>query len=432
MADDNGSNQIEFLLTQSQSIWSKTFLTYAELVKKRIFPEKETEKETILEESLETFCQEILTILRKSKNITLEKRNQYKKLVSTFIKINHYPLAGTFYYISDRYIPQNISDKIPNEILVEIINIKPQKIDSPPKNNNEHQATGLKDDEPQTNETRSKKPKNKPILYAQTQYQPIQHNPIQNKDNTQAFILFVLFLAGSILLKVWKSFILPPQILLLLVSIIYFILSVIVIHLTIDNFFNRKIHRFKQTNHIIGTSLAIFYICVFVSIVWEIDRIPKFINLFGKNNQTQLAGQDIRKSQNQNNVPGTNRNTSPNPNSSPSNNINCPEDALTNFQAFKDCTKNESDKSQLEEELKTEYVLSSPDNQIAGNLIKYYLNSRSEQEFKKRKDKIFNCQNSYSNPDQGDDNKKGDCIKNIIQKSTQQKTSSVNQSKQTP
>ncbi|MFN5592897.1 MAG: hypothetical protein ACK482_05510, partial [Aphanizomenon sp.] len=37
MADHNGSNQIEFLLTQSQSIWSKTFLTYAELVEKRIF-----------------------------------------------------------------------------------------------------------------------------------------------------------------------------------------------------------------------------------------------------------------------------------------------------------------------------------------------------------------------------------------------------------
>ena len=62
-------------------------------------------------------------------------------------------------------------------------------------------------------------------------------------------------------------------------------------------------------------------------------------------------------------------------------------------------------------------MLSSPDNQITGNLIKYYLNSENEQEFKKRKDKIFNCQNSYSNSDQGDDNKKGDCIKDIIQKS---------------
>ncbi|MDD1469186.1 hypothetical protein MEO43_28960, partial [Dolichospermum sp. ST_sed5] len=400
MSTEKGNNKIEFLLTQSQNVWSYYFLTYAELIKKRIF----SEEKTIIEESMENFCQEILTLLQESKNITLEKRKQYKKLASTFIKINYYSLAGTFYYIGDKYgnIPPNIRDSIDPKILRKIYyDIKSQKTDSHSKNNHEPKDNEIQDNkhkedesrsnepqnnEPKENEARSKKPKDNPIPdnpspYQPTQYNPIQHNPIQNEDNRQAFILFVIFLAGSILLKLWKSFILTPQILLLFVSIIYFILSVIVIHLTIDNFFNRRSHRFKQSNRIIGSSLAIFYICVFVSIVWEIDGIPKFINLFGENDQTQLAGQDIRKSQNQNNVPGTNRNTSPNPNSSPSNNINCPEDALTNFQAFKDCTKNESDKSKLEEELKTQYVLSSPDNQITGNLIKYYLNSENEQEF---------------------------------------------------
>ncbi|OBQ33393.1 MAG: hypothetical protein AN485_18865, partial [Anabaena sp. MDT14b] len=411
MADDNGSNQIEFLLTQSQSqsIWSKTFLTYAELVEKIIF----SQEEITVDKSVETFCQEILTILQEPKNITLEQRSPYKKLASTFIKINYYSLAGTFYYISDRYIPQYILDRIPDEILLKIRNIKPQQPDSPPKNHSEPPV-----DESQTNETRSKKPKNKPILNTQIQHQSIKHNPIQNEYNTQAFILFVLFLAGSILLKLWKSFLLPPQILLLFVSIIYAILSVIVIHLTIDNFFNRRNHHFKHTNRIIGISLAIFYILVFVSIIWKIDKIPTSINLFGENNQTQLARQDTRNGETRNNIPGENRNIS---HASPSNNINCPKDALITFQAFKDCNKNESNKAKLEEELKTQYVLSLPDDTIAGNLIKYYLDSKNNDQFQNRKRDIEKCQRDNPMTDTGNNDKRVDCIKRTINKSKQPK-----------
>ena len=415
MADENGSNQIEFLLTQSQSIWSKTFLTYAELVRKIIF----SQEEITVEESIKDFCQEILTMLQKPGNIKLYKRNPYKNLVSTFFKINDYSLAGTFYYISNGDIPQNIPDRIRDEILLKISNIKPQKTDSPPRNNDEHQANKSEDDESgsnelqnnkfQKNETINKKHKIKPIPYNPTQY-----NPTQYKDNTQAFILFVLFLAGSILLKVWKSIISPPQILLLFVSIIYAILSVIVIHLTIDNFFNRRNHNFKQTNRIIGISLAIFYILVFVSIVWKIDKIP----LFGNNNQTQLARQDTRKGENQNNIPGENRNI---PHASPSNNINCPKDALTTFQAFKDCNKNESNKAKLEEELKTQYVLSLPDDTIAGNLLKYYLDSKNNDQFQNRKRDIEKCQKDHPITDTGNNDKRGDCIKGTIDKSKQPK-----------
>ncbi|BAZ83849.1 hypothetical protein [Dolichospermum compactum] len=402
MSTEKGNNKIEFLLTKSQNVWSHYFLTYAGLIEKRIF----SEEKTIIEESMEDFCQEILTLLQRPQNISLAERKQYKKLASTFIKINYFSLAGAFHYISDKYIPPIIQDKIHYEILIKIYNIKSHKTDSPPKNNNEPQANKSKDDEsketdPQNDESRSNKPKDNPIP-------DNPNNPIQNEYNRQAFILFVLFLAGSILLKLWKRFFLPPKILLLFFSIIYAILSVIVIHLTIDNFFNRRNHHFKHTNRIIGISLAIFYILVFVSIIWKIDKIPT------SNNQLQLARQDTTKEEKQNNIPGENSHASP------SNNINCPDDALTTFKAFKDCSKNESDKSQLEGELTNKYVLyvlSSPDNKIAGNLIKYYLNSGNEQEFEKRKDKIFNCQNSYSNPDQGDDNKKGDCIKDIIEKS---------------
>lgn len=402
MSTEKGNNKIEFLLTKSQNVWSHYFLTYAGLIEKRIF----SEEKTIIEESMETFCQEILTLLQRPQNISLAERKQYKKLASTFIKINYFSLAGAFYYISDKCIPRIIEDKIHYEIRIKIYNIKSHKTDSPPKNNNEPQANKSKDDEsketdPQNDKSRSNKPKDNPIP-------DNPNNPIQNEYNRQAFILFVLFLAGSILLKLWKSFFLPPKMLLLVVSIIYAILSVIVIHLTIDNFFNRRNHHFKHTNRIIGISLAIFYILVFVSIIWKIDKIPT------SNNQLQLDRQDTTKEEKQNNIPGENSHASP------SNNINCPEDALTTFKAFKDCNKNESNKAKLEEELTNKYVLyvlSSPDNKIAGNLIKYYLNSGNEQEFKKRKDKIFNCQSSYSNPDQGDDNKKGDCIKDIIEKS---------------
>ena len=419
MSTEKGNNKIEFLLTQSQNVWSHYFLTYAGLIEKRIF----SEEKTIIEESMENFCQEILNILQ-SQNIVLARNNQYKNLTSTFIKINFYSLAAIFYYIGDKYgnIPIDIRNSIDPKILRKIYyDIKSQKTDSHSQNNhepkdNEIQDSKPKDDEsrsnePKENEARSNKLKNNPN---QIQSQLTRHNPIQNEDNTQAFILFVLFLAGSILLKLWKNFLLPPQILLLFVSIIYAILSVIVIHLTIDNFFYRRNHHFKQPNRIIGSFLVIFYIFVFVSIVWKIDKIPTSINLFGKNNQTQSARQDTRNGETQNNIPGENRNIS---HASPSNNINCPKDALTAFKAFKDCSGNESDKSQLEEELKTQYVLSLPDDTIAGKLIQYYLDSENNDKFQNRKRDIEKCQRDNPMTDTGNNDKRVDCIKRTINKS---------------
>ena len=421
MANDNGNNQIEFLLTQSQSVWSKTFSNYAELVKKRIFSEEE---EIIVEESMETFCQEILTLLQRPQDISLAKRKQYKKLASTFIKINYFSLAGAFYYISAKYIPPIIQDRIDYGILIKIHNTKSHKTDSPPKNNNEPQANKSKDDEskddesketdPQNDESRSNKPKDNPIPdnpnpYQPTQYNPIQHNPIQNEYNTQAFILFVLFLAGSILLKLWKSFLLPPQILLLFVSIIYCIISVIVIHLTIDNFFNRRSHHFKQFNRIIGSCLAIFYICVFVSIVWKIDGTPKFINLFGKNDQTHsyTGHTQPSKPNNTNSI----KNTPTNSNTPPSSNIssNCSTDILSNLEAFINCNK--TNKEQLKVELQNNYKLFA--TEISEELRQYYLKSKNEKQFQNRKNQITKCYNDNPIPD---DFRK--CLKGIIQKST--------------
>jgi hypothetical protein len=412
MADDNGSNQIEFLLTQSQSIWSKTFLTYAELVKKIIF----SQEEITVDKSVETFCQEILTILQEPKNITLEQRSPYKKLASTFIKINYYSLAGTFYYISDRYIPQYILDKIPDEIRIKISNMKPQKTDFPHQNNDAPQVG-----EPQNHEARRKKPKNNSI-----QYQRLTYKPIQNEDNTQIYILCTVFLVVSIIFKGWESIISPPKIFLLLASIIYSIITVTVICLTIDDFFSRGNHRFNRT---IGISLAIFYIFVFVSILWKIDKIPTFINTFGKNNPSQLATQ--HKQPSNPNTTNSIKNTPANSTTPSTTNTSsgCSTDVLSNLEVFKACNK--TDKDKLEVELRDNYKLFS--TAIAENLRKYYLSSKDENQFQDRKFKIQKCQND--NPIKDDANGRDNldnCIKDITQKSPQPKRSSVNKSNQTP
>jgi hypothetical protein len=434
ISTDKVNNKIEFLLTESKSVWSKTFFDYAELVKKRIF----SKTETIVEESMETFCQEISTLLERPQNISLAERKQYKKLASTFIKIKYYSLAGTFYYIADKCIPPFINDSIDIEILRRIYNIKSHKADSPPKNNNEPQANKSKDDESkddesqddksqydesqddksqydesQDDEARSKKTKNNSIILNQIQSQPIQDNPSRNEDNTQVSILCTVFLVVSILFKACESIIRPDPIFLLPISIIYSILSVIVIYLTLNDFFRRRNRRF---NRIIGSSLAIIYICIFVAIMRPIVIIP-----ISKSDPSQLATQQTQKSNNNNNVTDTNsKNTSTNSATPSASNISsgCATDVLSNLEVFKACNK--SDKDKLEVELRNNYKLFS--TAIAENLRKYYLSSKDENQFQDRKFKIQKCQND--NPIKDDANGRdnlNNCIKDITQKSPQPK-----------
>ena len=391
----NGNHQIEFLLTQSQSVWSRTFLDYAELVKKRIF----SKEKTIVEESMETFCQEILTLLERPQNISLAERKQYKKLASTFIKINYYSLAGTFYYISDKYIPPIINDTIDHEILRKIHNIKSHKTDSLSKNNNEPQANKSKGDESketdhQNDESRSNEPKDNPIPY-----QPTQYNPIQNEDNTQVSILCMSFLVFSIIFKTCESIIRPNQIFLLPISIIYSIFSLIVIYLTLHDFFHRRNRRF---NRIIGSSLAIIYICIFVAMIWQINIIP-----VPKANPSQLATQQTQKSTSTNSATPSTSNIS----------SGCSTDVFSNLEVFKAC--NNTDKDKLEVELRTKYNLFS--TAIGENLRTYYLSSKDENQFQERKLEIENCQKDNPITDTGNNDKRVDCIKRTIDKSKQPK-----------
>ena len=240
---------------------------------------------------------------------------------------------------------------------------------------------------------------------------------------------------------------------------------------TIDNFFNRRSHRFKQSNRIIGSSLAILYICIFVAIIWQINRIPIFINTFGKDDkcrgdllvnyqtysecfksaipdikkqeimkilsnseykdsQYKLAIKHIEKSKDENNFadmkgdlskcqnsnandfesclknPPTNSATPPASNIS----SDCSTDVPSNLQAFKNCDR--SNQKQLEVNLGNKYNLSSPD--IIGELRKYYLRSKNEEQFRDITIKIGKCHNDYPPTDTGNDDNKLKCIKDII------------------
>lgn len=314
MADDNGSNQIEFLLTQSKSIWSKTFLKYAEQVEKRIF----SEEEIIVEESLETFCQKILTILQEPKNITLAERKQYEKLVSTFIKINHYPLAGTFCYISDRFIPQDILHLIDNEKYRKIQNIQLSSQDKS-NSNNEHKNSEAIDNKSENN--RSQKKQKLPGKTT-TPKRPKRRREINNR------IWFILF----------------------------------------------------------GIFLVIVVVFATAIIILIISRNPPPNN----NNQDQSHIQNIRKNEKENNSPVNNlENPSANSTTLSTSNTSsgCATDLLSNLEVFKAC--NETDKDELEVELRNSYKLLTIEN--AKLLRQYYLDSTEKKPFQDRKSKIQEC-----------------------------------------
>ena len=348
MADDNGSNQIEFLLTQSKSIWSKTFLKYAEQVEKRIF----SEEEIIVEESLETFCQKILTILQEPKNITLAERKQYEKLVSTFIKINHYPLAGTFCYISDRFIPQDILHLIDNEIYRKIQNIELSSQDKS-NSNNEHKNSEAIDNKSENN--RSQKKQKLPGKTT-TPKRPKRRREINNR------IWFILF----------------------------------------------------------GIFLVIVVVFVTAIIILIISRNPPPNN----NNQDQSHIQNIRKNEKENNSPVNNlENPSANSTTLSTSNTSsgCATDLLSNLEVFKAC--NETDKDKLKVELRNElhgrYNLFS--TEIGEELRQYYLDSKNNDQFQKRKLEIEKCQKEHPITDTSNNDKRGDCIKGTIDKSKQPK-----------
>jgi hypothetical protein len=444
MTDNMRKEQIEFLLTESQSVWSQYFLTATELVKKRIF----FEEETIVEESLENFCQEILIALQKPQHIPLERKRQYENLASIFLKVNYYSLAGTCYYISNKFIPPNIRQEIPNEILRKIQNIKPQKpnmgldfqINNERQNNdnqdneskshetinresqnNEKQDSDSQEPETTNNEAKNKEPQNK-----KPKSSLIINNNNERHDNRQAYIWLMIFLAGSGFFKIWKNLPLPPKIILHIVNFLYFLLSIMVLYFTLDDFFLRRTHRFSR---IIGSSLAIFYIFIFAALVLEIERIPKFTLSFGTTDKAELDKKDIHKSASKNDVSDKNLKSTPANSSTPSSSSissDCSTNVLSDLSVFKKC--DQTDQEKLNVALRDEYKLFS--TEIAENLRQFYLKSENETQFQEKKSNIHQCQNDNpitNNPNDRDN--LNSCIQDVIQKYTQPKNQQPNNSK---
>jgi hypothetical protein len=169
-----------------------------------------------------------------------------------------------------------------------------------------------------------------------------------------------------------------------------------------------------------GIFLVIVVVFVTAIIILIISRNPPPNN----NNQDQSHIQNIRKNEKENNSPVNNlENPSANSTTLSTSNTSsgCATDLLSNLEVFKAC--NETDKDKLKVELRNElhgrYNLFS--TEIGEELRQYYLDSKNNDQFQKRKLEIEKCQKDHPITDTSNNDKRGDCIKGTIDKSKQPK-----------
>lgn len=135
-----------------------------------------------------------------------------------------------------------------------------------------------------------------------------------------------------------------------------------------------------------GIFLVIVVVFVTAIIILIISRNPPPNN----NNQDQSHIQNIRKNEKENNSPVNNlENPSANSTTLSTSNTSsgCATDLLSNLEVFKAC--NETDKDELEVELRNSYKLLTIEN--AKLLRQYYLDSTEKKPFQDRKSKIQEC-----------------------------------------
>lgn len=117
--DQRIAQQINYLLTEHQSIWNEYFQEYAYLVAKKVFYQPNIDISA--NNSVKKFCETIVAILEdiKNKKLDLASRNRlygkYKPLALIFQKINRTDLAELFYRICGSQVPKELLDKIPPE-----------------------------------------------------------------------------------------------------------------------------------------------------------------------------------------------------------------------------------------------------------------------------------------------------------------------------
>ncbi len=115
--DERIAQQINYLLTQHQSIWNQYFQEYAYLVATKVFYQPNIDISAY--NSVRKFIETILEILENIKNKKLDLGNRkrlygrWKLLALIFEKINRTDLAELFYRISGSQIPKKLLGKIP-------------------------------------------------------------------------------------------------------------------------------------------------------------------------------------------------------------------------------------------------------------------------------------------------------------------------------
>ena len=128
--------KIDYLLTQSQTIWSGYFQKYVHTVAKVVLYNDHQDANNY--PSIVNFCHTIIEIIEKikksreeKKNISYEKYLSYKKLAIIFSKIGRKDLAELLYRISGNkgeQIPRDVRNSLSQEIRGEIFGEQNQRI----------------------------------------------------------------------------------------------------------------------------------------------------------------------------------------------------------------------------------------------------------------------------------------------------------------
>ncbi|RCJ22388.1 hypothetical protein A6S26_21795 [Nostoc sp. ATCC 43529] len=123
------AQQINYLLTEHQSIWNEYFQEYANLVATKIFYQPNIDISAY--NSVRKFCEQISEILEEIKNQKLNSTSrrrlysQYRPLALIFQNINRTDLAELFYRISGSQVPQELIGKIPLDFQTRIFPTNP-------------------------------------------------------------------------------------------------------------------------------------------------------------------------------------------------------------------------------------------------------------------------------------------------------------------
>jgi hypothetical protein len=143
------AQKIDYLLTRSQGIWQKDFQKYTEIIA-QIILYQENEKTVNYHPAITTFCQPILDIIPKLKNLHEQNRRyhygNYRSLAIIFSKTHRKDLAEFFYRMSGTNrdnIPADVRNSLDAQIRSRIFYVPNQtRMSSNSSNNGDSSSEG--------------------------------------------------------------------------------------------------------------------------------------------------------------------------------------------------------------------------------------------------------------------------------------------------